>query len=116
MKEALSYKGFIGSVQFSADDDVFCGKIEGIDDLVSYEGTSVAELKKAFRDAVEDYLGLCKEAGKEPFKSCKGSFNVRISKELHLAAMKKAALEGVSHHRPRRRAPPSVGATIQRTT
>lgn len=96
MKDALSYKDFIGSVQFSADDDVFYGKIEGIDDLVSYEGTSVAELKKAFRDAVEDYTALCKEAGKEPFKSCKGSFNVRISKELHLAAMKKAALEGVS--------------------
>ena len=49
MKDALSYKGFIGSVQFSADDDVFYGKIEGIDDLVSYEGTSVAELKKRKR-------------------------------------------------------------------
>lgn len=96
MKDALSYKGFIGSVQFSADDDIFYGKIQGIDDLVSYEGTSVAELKKAFRDAVEDYMQLCKEAGKAPFKSCKGSFNVRIPKELHLAAMKKAALEGVS--------------------
>ena len=96
MKEALSYKGFIGSVKFSADDDVFCGKIEGIDDLVSYEGISVVELKKAFRDAVEDYMELCKEVGKEPVKSCKGSFNVRITKELHLAAMKKAALEGVS--------------------
>ncbi len=96
MKKALTYKGFIGSVHFSADDEVFCGKIEGIDDLVSYEGTSVVELKKAFREAVEDYMQLCKEAGKEPLKSCKGSFNVRISKELHLAAMKKAALEGVS--------------------
>ncbi|MFC1591206.1 type II toxin-antitoxin system HicB family antitoxin [Thermodesulfobacteriota bacterium] len=96
MKDALSYNGFIGSVQFSADDDVFCGKIEGIDDLVSYEGTSVAALKKAFRDAVEDYLELCKKAGKQPFKSCKGSFNVRISKELHLAALKKAAMEKIS--------------------
>ncbi len=96
MKDALTYNSFIGSVQFSADDDVFYGKIEGIDDLISYEGTSVAELKEAFRNAVEDYMDLCKEVGKEPFKSCKGSFNVRISKELHLAAMKKASLEGVS--------------------
>lgn len=96
MKDMLSYKGFIGSVHFSAKDDVFYGKIEGIDDLVSYEGTSVAELKKAFNEAVENYLELCREAGKEPLKSCKGSFNVRISSELHQAAMRKAVLHGLS--------------------
>ncbi len=96
MKDVISYKGFIGSVQFSAKDDVFHGKIEGIDDLVSYEGTSVAELKKAFKEAVKNYIELCNKVSKEPFKSCKGSFNVRISKELHQAAMKKAILEGVS--------------------
>jgi len=30
---------------------------------------SVSNLKKAFIEAVEDYLVLCKEAGKEPQKS-----------------------------------------------
>ena len=78
------------------DDEVFHGKIEGIDDLVSYEGTTVAELKKNFRKAVDDYIALCSEAGKKPAKSCKGTFNVRIPVDLHQAAVRKAKLLGVS--------------------
>ena len=96
MKDVLEYKGFIGSVRFSAGDDVFHGKLEGIDDLVSYEGATVVELKKHFRGAVDDYIVLCSEAGKNPVKSCKGTFNVRIPAELHQAAMRRAALQGVS--------------------
>lgn len=83
-------------MRFNADDDVFHGKLEGIDDLVSYEGTTVVELKKNFRNAVDDYIVLCAEAGKNPVKSCKGTFNVRIPAELHQAAMRRAALQGVS--------------------
>ena len=65
MKDILQYKGFIGSVHFNADDEVFFGKIEGIDDLVSLEGCSVAEIKEAFVEAVDDYITLCEENGKE---------------------------------------------------
>lgn len=96
MKEVLTYKGFIGSVHFSAEDAVFHGKIENITDLVTFEGKSVKELVNAFHEAVDDYTALCKEAGKEPLKSCKGSFNVRISPELHKKAMLKATITGVS--------------------
>ena len=63
--------------------NVFSGKIIGTTDLVTFEGESVVKLKKAFYEAVEDYLVLCKETGKEPEKTYKGSFNVRISPELH---------------------------------
>lgn len=96
MKDVLEYKEFIGSVRFSADDEVFHGKLEGIDDLVSYEGTTVVELKKNFRKAVDDYIVLCSEAGKKAARSCKGTFNVRIPVELHQAAVRKATLLGVS--------------------
>ena len=96
MKDVLSYKDFIGSVHFSADDKVFHGKIEGIIDLVTFEGKSVNELERAFHEAVNDYIALCKEAGKEPLKSCKGSFNVRIPYELHIKAVKQATITGVS--------------------
>ena len=65
MKDILQYKGFIGSVHFNADDEVFFGKIEGIDDLVSFEGCSVAEIKEAFVEAVDDYITLCEENAKE---------------------------------------------------
>ena len=96
MKDVLSYKDFIGSVHFSAEDMIFHGKIEGITDLVTFEGKSVNELEKAFHEAVDDYIALCKEAGKEPLKSCKGSFNVRIPYELHIKAVKQATIMGVS--------------------
>ncbi len=96
MKDVLAYKGFIGSVHFSAEDAVFHGKIEGITDLVTFEGQSVKELVRAFHEAVDDYLALCKETGKEPLKSCKGSFNVRVPSELHIIAMQQATGIGIS--------------------
>ncbi|HJW86697.1 MAG TPA: type II toxin-antitoxin system HicB family antitoxin, partial [Candidatus Brocadiaceae bacterium] len=90
MKDVLTYKGFIGTVHFSAEDKVFHGKIEGIDDLVTFEGHSVEELIKAFHNEVDDYIALCKEMGKEPIRSYKGSFNVRISPEMHRKAVERA--------------------------
>jgi predicted HicB family RNase H-like nuclease len=56
MKEILQYKEYRACVHFSVNDEVFYGKIPGIDDLVSFEGASVKELKKAFQEAVEDYI------------------------------------------------------------
>ena len=95
-KDVLRYEDFIGSVHFSAEDECFFGKIEGIDDLVTFEGRDVVELKKAFHEAVEDYIGLCRKAGKPLYKSCKGSFNVRMPAELHQKAARKSALLGIS--------------------
>lgn len=78
MKDRMQYRDFIGSVHFSGTDDIFHGKIEGIDDLVTFEGESVQQLKKAFEEAVDDYLELCAHVGKPATKSYKGSFNGRI--------------------------------------
>lgn len=96
MMDKLKYENFIGSVHFSAEDEVFYGKIEGINDLVTFEGSSVDELKSAFEEAIQDYKEICKEQGKEIFKSFKGSFNVRLNPELHSKAFEKALLEGKS--------------------
>lgn len=96
MKDILLYKGFIGSVHFSSEDECFFGKIEGIDDLVTFEAHDVKELKKAFQEAVEDYRNLCQSTGKSIHKSFKGSFNVRITPELHKKAVQKSLMLGVS--------------------
>jgi len=96
MKDVLVYKDYIGSVHFNADDEVFLGKIEGIEDLVSFEGDSVTELKKAFEEAVDDYLEICKKNGKKTDKSYKGSFNVRITPDIHKKATRLALMKGVS--------------------
>ena len=96
MKDVMLYKEFIGSVHYSTDDEVFFGKIEGIGDLITFEGSSVHDLKSAFEEAVEDYLKLCEMNNKQPQKTYKGSFNVRISPELHGKAVREALLMGIS--------------------
>ena len=64
MKDVLNYEGFVASVHFSTEDDVFHGKLVGVDDLVTFEGQTVDELKSAMEAAVEDYLDICEEIGK----------------------------------------------------
>jgi predicted HicB family RNase H-like nuclease len=96
MNDILEYKTYYATVHFSAEDEVFYGKIIGINDVVSFEGTTVSELKEAFHEAVEDYIATCEAVGKEPEKTYKGSFNVRIPSELHRDAARYAALKNIS--------------------
>ena len=86
MSESLEYKGYVGSVHYSDEDEVFHGKLEGLRDLVTYEGTDVRSLKKGFREAVDDYLSTCARRGRRPDVPFKGSFNVRVGRELHKRA------------------------------
>ncbi len=83
MKKGLTYKGYSGTVEFSAEDEVLHGSVIAINDLITYEGESVEEIKKEFELAVDDYLAYCKEIGKSPDKPYKGMFNVRVSSEIH---------------------------------
>ncbi len=83
MNNMLEYKGFYGTVEFSENDNILFGKVIGINSLISYEGDSVKSLREDFEGAVDDYIEMCKENGVEPEKVYKGSFNVRISPELH---------------------------------
>lgn len=83
MKNILEYKGYYAKVEYSSEDKVLFGKIEGINDLVNFESDSTEGIEKEFREAVDDYLEFCKEVGKEPDKVYKGTFNVRINPELH---------------------------------
>lgn len=92
----LKYKEYIASIEFSQTDEVFHGKIHGINDLVSFEGRSVEELKSAFYEAVDDYLDTCQKLGKKPDKTFKGSFNVRITSYLHRNAALIAAQNNMS--------------------
>ena len=92
----LKYKGYIGSVAYSEPDKVFFGKLEGIDDLVNYEGESVQELTSAFHEAVEDYLIFCEEHNCKPEKSYSGAFNVRVAPCLHRDIANLAAEAGIS--------------------
>lgn len=94
MINSLNYQDYTATITYSAEDEVFFGKVIGLNDLILFEGTSVAELKQAFAEAIEDYLTTCKNLGKSPDKAYKGSFNVRVPASLH----KRAALVASQHH------------------
>ena len=94
MNNTMEYKGYLGSVEFSEEDALFYGKVLGIRALISYEGSNAQELVADFHSAVDDYLELCAHQGKEPERAYKGSFNVRISPELH----KQAVVAAMAHN------------------
>lgn len=96
MKDMMTYKGYFGSVHYSDEDQIFHGKIEFIRSLVNYEGTDVRSLRRAFEEAVDDYLKLCEDEGKDPETPFKGSFNVRTGTDLHRRAMLFAKSKGTN--------------------
>jgi len=96
VNNVLEYNGYSGSIEISIEDNCLYGKILFITDIVTYEADTVDDLKLQFREAVDDYLQTCQEIGKEPQKPFKGSFNIRISPQLHRRAAVSAANEGVS--------------------
>lgn len=96
MSKVLQYNGYYGSVDFSIDDGVLYGKILFINDLVTYEAETLPGLITAFHEEVDDYIDFCRQVGKEPEKSFKGTFNVRIDPDLHRRAAIKATLQGIN--------------------
>lgn len=96
MNSILEYKGYSGSVETSVTDECLYGKILFINDTITYEADTMAGLKTEFMAAVNDYIETCQEIGKEPQKPFKGSFNVRISPELHRSAALEAYKQGIS--------------------
>ncbi len=83
MSNLLSYKNYNGTVEYSREDNCLFGKVVGIKSLLSYEGDSVQELEQDFQNIIDEYLKDCEERNVHPEQQYKGSFNVRISPELH---------------------------------
>lgn len=96
MSDLMDYKGYFTKIEYSKKDNVLFGCIQGIEDKILFEGKSIEEFEQAFHESVDDYLELCAEYGKEPEKIYKGSFNVRITPELHRDIAKKAYIRDMS--------------------
>lgn len=79
----MSYKGYLGKVEFDAAASILTGEVLGIRDVITFQGRSVMEVENAFRESVDDYLAFCQQRGEEPAKPCSGKFMVRIDSELH---------------------------------
>lgn len=92
----MEHKGYVGKVEYDDHASIFHGEVINTRDVITFQGKSVSELKKAFRNSVNDYLAFCKERGEEPDKPFSGQFATRIPPELHQQASIAAMLAGKS--------------------
>jgi predicted HicB family RNase H-like nuclease len=92
----MDYHGYIGKVEFDDEASIFHGEVINTRDVITFQGKSVAELKKAFRESVDDYLEFCAKRGEEPDKPFSGQFVTRVSPDLHRRASVAASVAGKS--------------------
>ncbi len=92
----MTYKAYAARVEYSEEDGCFVGHIAGIRDVIGFHGDSVAELRSAFEEAVDDYLETCKKLKREPNHPYSGQFRLRLSPELHARAAMVAQTKGKS--------------------
>ena len=96
MNSTMKYKDLIAAIHYDDDDKLFWGEIIGINDIISFHGSSVKELEDRFHVYVDEYIEDCKSKGLEPEKTYSGNFNVRIEPDEHRIAALCATLENIS--------------------
>ncbi|MFT5123438.1 MAG: putative HicB family RNase H-like nuclease [Candidatus Omnitrophota bacterium] len=79
----MEYKRYVGQVEFDDDADIFHGEVINLRDVVTFQGSTVQELRKAFEESVDEYLEFCAERSGSPEKPYSGKFMVRVEPELH---------------------------------
>lgn len=94
--KAMNYKGYAARIEFDAEDEIFAGRIAGIRDVIGFHADTVADLKQAFHEAVDDYLDACASTGKEPQRPYSGNLMLRVGPEVHSKAALAAELSGKS--------------------
>lgn len=92
----MEYKGYMGKVEFDDEAGIFHGEVVNTRDVITFQGVSVAELKTAFHESVDDYLAFCAERGEQPDKPFSGQFVARIPPELHRKVNLAASVSGKS--------------------
>ena len=90
----LEYRGYFGTIE--ADNGVFVGRVTGLRDVITFEGTTFSQVEQAFRDSIEDYLAFCAERGESPDRSYSGKIPLRVSPEAHRRAAMHAHAAGMS--------------------
>lgn len=93
---AMRYKGYSARVEYEAKDKLFVGHLAGIRDIIGFHGKTVAQLERAFKQAVDDYLATCEKLGQKPDKPFSGRLQVRVAPHLHARASSAARRKGVS--------------------
>lgn len=92
----MSHKGYEAVVSYDEEAEIFHGEVVNLRDVITFQGRSVEELKKAMAESIDDYLEFCRERGEEPEKPFSGQFVVRIDPELHRAVATASRAQGLS--------------------
>ena len=92
----LQYKGYAGHVEFDDETGIFHGEVLDLRDVITFQGKSVEEIERAFRESIDDYLEFCEERDEEPDKPFSGRLMVRLPPEVHRKAYVSARREGKS--------------------
>ena len=92
----MTYKGFAAKIEYSDDDYCFVGHIAGIKDVIGFHADSVKELRRAFEEAVDDYLVTCEKVGRAPQRPYSGKLMLRVPPEIHARAAMMAEAHGMS--------------------
>jgi predicted HicB family RNase H-like nuclease len=92
----MAYKGYSARIDYDDRDGIFVGDILGINGIVSFHAESVADLRSAFEEAVDDYLDSCAKLGKTPQRAASGRLMLRVAPEVHRAALIAAQAHGKS--------------------
>lgn len=92
----MKYKGYQGTVAYDEEAKIFHGEVIGLKDMITFQGTSVNELEKAFKDSIDDYLEFCEKKGRTPEKPFSGNLILRISPATHKEITIEAKQRGVS--------------------
>ncbi|MDP1713594.1 MAG: type II toxin-antitoxin system HicB family antitoxin [Anaerolineales bacterium] len=92
----MEYKGYIGKVEIDDKAGILYGEVINVRDVITFEGESVEEIQKAFRESVDDYLDFCAQRGESPEKPFSGKFVLRLPAELHRKAYIQAKLKDKS--------------------
>lgn len=92
----LNYKGYTGYIEFDDDAGLLHGEVLDTRDVITFQGRTVEEVRKAFHDSIDDYIEFCDERKEQPEKPFSGKFIVRLSSELHHRVYIKAVEQGKS--------------------
>ena len=92
----MNQKGYTARIEFDERDNIFVGRVLGLRSIISFHGETVSDLRHEFEVAIEDFLNDCKEQGVKPEKPASGKLMLRVSPEIHGAALVAAQASGKS--------------------
>jgi len=96
MNNTMTYKGYLARVEFDPRDEIFVGRVLGIEDRIAFHGETVAKLRAGFHAAIDHYLADCTATGRAPQKPYSGNLMLRIPPETHAALATAAEISGKS--------------------